>query len=60
MSMKDIITTMKDTCRALEEKKLRLEALIAGLELEEDDEEAEEDDGLNDEEPKDTEGSKDI
>jgi hypothetical protein len=37
-----------DTCKALEEKKLRLEVVIAGLELEEEDR-AEENAGVDDE-----------
>jgi hypothetical protein len=36
MSRKDMIATLKETCKALEEKKVRLEAVIAGLELEEE------------------------
>jgi hypothetical protein len=35
MSRKDIIAALKDTCKALEEKKLSLEAIIASLEQEE-------------------------
>jgi hypothetical protein len=40
MTMKDMIAMLKDTCKALEEKKLGLEAVIAGLELEEAEENA--------------------
>jgi hypothetical protein len=36
MSRKEMITTLKKTCKALEEKKLRLEDVIVGLELHEE------------------------
>jgi hypothetical protein len=65
MSRKDMITTLKDTCKALEEKKLKLEAVIAGLELEEEQDQAEDNAEVNDEEAgvsaaNDTNGSEDF
>jgi hypothetical protein len=47
---KAMIALLKDTCKALEEKKLSLEAVIAGLELEEEQAEAEENVQVNEEE----------
>jgi hypothetical protein len=65
LSRKDMIATLKDTWKALEEKKLRLEAVIAGLELEEERDQPEDNAELDDEEAgdsteEDTEGSEDI
>jgi hypothetical protein len=65
MSRKDMIATLKDTGKALEEKKLRLEVVIAGLEHEEELDRAEGNAEIDDEEvgdstTVDTEGSADI
>lgn len=64
MSRKDMIAALKETCKALEEKKTKLEAVIAGLELE-DEQTMAEDEELEEEEPNDseaeeTDGSQDI
>jgi hypothetical protein len=64
MSRKDMIAALKETCKALDEKKTKLEAYIAGLELENEqaiaeDEELDEEEA-NDFEPEETEGSQDI
>ncbi|WJX72534.1 hypothetical protein P8452_56403 [Trifolium repens] len=60
----DMIAALKETCKALDEKKAKLEAVIAGLELEDEqtmaeDEELEEEDS-NDSEAEETDGSQDI
>jgi hypothetical protein len=63
MSRKDMIATLKETCKALEEKKLRLEAVIAGLELEEEPQpevNAEDDEEAEDHAAEDTDGSADF
>ncbi|KAK2363074.1 hypothetical protein QL285_088088 [Trifolium repens] len=64
MSRTDMIAALKGTCKALEEKKAKLEAVIAGLELE-DEQTMAEDEELEEEEPNDseaeeTDGSQDI
>ncbi|WJX83434.1 hypothetical protein P8452_66097 [Trifolium repens] len=64
MSRKDMIATLKETCKALEEKKVRLEAVIAGLELEEEQDQpevnVEDDEEAGDPRAEDTEGSEDF
>jgi hypothetical protein len=59
-----MISTLKETCKVLEEKKLRLEAVIAGLELEEEQDQPEvnieDDEEAGDHAAEDTEGSADI
>ncbi|KAK2382907.1 hypothetical protein QL285_070418 [Trifolium repens] len=64
MSRKYMIVTLKDTCKALEEKKLRLEAVIAGLELEEEEDQAEvnaeDDEEAGDPTAEETDGSADF
>jgi hypothetical protein len=65
MSRKDMIATLKDTCTALEGKKLRLEVVITGLELEEEQDQAEENAGVDgevagDSAADDTDGSEDF
>ncbi|WJX60824.1 hypothetical protein P8452_45982 [Trifolium repens] len=64
MSRTDMIAALKETCKALDEKKAKLEAVIAGLELE-DEQTMAEDEELEEEEPNDseaeeTDGSQDI
>ena len=55
---------MKETCKALEEKKTRLEAVIAGLELEEEQDQpevnAEDDEEAEDHAVEDTDWSADF
>ncbi|KAK2449013.1 hypothetical protein QL285_008251 [Trifolium repens] len=64
MGRKEMISTLKETCKALEDKKLRLEAVIAGLELEEEQDQpevnAEDDEGAEDHAAEDTDGSADF
>ncbi|KAK2396314.1 hypothetical protein QL285_057971 [Trifolium repens] len=65
MSRKDMIATLKDTCKAVEEKKLRLEAVITCLELEEEKDQSEVNADMNNEEAgdptaEDTDGSEDF
>jgi hypothetical protein len=64
MSRKGLIATLKDTCKSLEEKKLRLEVVIAGLEFEEEQDQpevnAEDDEEAGDHAANDTDGSEDF
>ena len=64
MGRKEMIFTLKETCKALEENKLRLEAVIAGLELEEEQDQpevnAEDDEEAEDHAAEDTDGSADF
>jgi hypothetical protein len=64
LSRKEMISTLKETCKALEEKKTRLEAVIAGLELEEEQDQpevnAEDDEEAEDHAAEDTDGSADF
>ncbi|KAK2408498.1 hypothetical protein QL285_044004 [Trifolium repens] len=64
LSRKEMISTLKETCKALEEKKTRLEAVIAGLELEEEQDKpkvnAEDDEEAEDHAAEDTDGSADF
>ncbi|WJX89652.1 hypothetical protein P8452_71631 [Trifolium repens] len=64
MGRKKMISTLKETCKALEEKKLRLEAVIAGLELKEEQDQpkvnAEDDEEAEDHAAEDIDGSADF
>lgn len=64
MSRKGMIATLKDTYKSLEEKKLRLEVVIAGLEFEEEQDQsevnAEDDEEAGDHAANDTDGSEDF
>ncbi|WJX67651.1 hypothetical protein P8452_52099 [Trifolium repens] len=64
LSRKEMISTLKETCKTLEEKKTRLEAVIAGLELEEEQDQpdvnAEDDEEAEDHAAEDTDGNTDF